>query len=164
MHMHASSSTPVAVATAIDANVTANMWRSTTTTTAVTELHVTKLDGSSATYVVGTTGVKWAGVGSGDVIPQAAFLLSCRTGLRGPQNRGRFYLPYVNEAGQSNGTLIAGDVTAGQTAWNTFLTAMQTASVFPTVASYAHAVQTHITSFVYEAKMATQRNRMSRLR
>jgi hypothetical protein len=164
MHFLQSSTTAAAVANTIDANVTANMWRSTTTGVICQDITVTPLDGSSASFVHVNTGAKWAGPGSGDVIPAMAFLIKCQTLFRGRNRRGRIFLPFVNEAGQSNGVLTPADVTAGQTAWNTFLTAMVAAGLQPVVASYVLSSQVPISSYVYEGIAATMRPRQSRLR
>ena len=165
MHFRRSSSTAQAVATAFDANVTANMWISLKSSTKVTELHVTPLDGSSATLIMPVTGAKWAGVGtSGDIIPAAAVVVSFRTALRGKSNRGRIYLPFVAEAALSSGTLVSTDVTAGQTAWTNFIAAMNTATTPPVVASYKNSTWVDVVTAIYESVAGTQRRRQSRLR
>lgn len=62
--------------------------------------------------------------GAGTLLPQnSAFLVHKRTGDGGPRNRGRFYLPNVQESQVNNlGQLDSGTLTAIQTTLNTFLT------------------------------------------
>lgn len=165
MHFRKASSSASAVATSFDANVTAAMWQSLRNTTSVKELHVTPLDGSSATYILATSGAKWAGVGgSGEIIPAEAVVVSLRTLYRGKSFRGRLYLPFVAEASQAGGLLTPADVTTAQAAWNAFLTAMVAAATFPAVASYLLATSTDVSSIIYEGTAGTQRRRQSRLR
>lgn len=165
MHFQKAAASAASVAADVDANVTASMWTHTNTNTKVTELHVTPLDGSSATYILAVTGAKWAGTsGASDVVPASAVVVSFRTGLRGKSNRGRIYLPFTSENVIADGKLLAANVAIGQPAWNAFLAAMIAVPDFPVVASYKLATKHQITSIVYEGTLGTQRRRQQRLR
>lgn len=164
MHFRKTASNAGAVGALIDGNVTANMWNPTSSGASVTELHITPLDGSTATFIQTASGAKWTGGTTGDFIPGAAALVSLRTVRRGRSYRGRVYLPFVGESNQTNGALIAGSVTAVSTAWATFLNAMIAATCPLVVASYRLASATDVASTVAETLLGTQRRRQSRLR
>lgn len=172
MHFRRSSSTASAVATAVDANVTATMWNHTGTTTAVSKISVTPLDGSSATYELAVTGAKWAGpTAAAEVIPAGAAVITLRTANRGRRYRGRVFLPFVQENNIANGVIASSVVTALQTAWENFRAAMSTASTVLVVASYGvgphgswSPFATDVTSCTAQSIEGTVRRRQSRLR
>lgn len=179
MHFRAPTLDAVGVANAIDSNVTTNMWNNVLAAATVTSLYVTKLDGVAASYIKTTSGAKWSGTaGASDWAPNVASIVSFRTAKRGQRNRGRIYLPFQAETNTTAGVLPAG-VAANQTAWNTFLTAMATATCSLVVASYGRSeyIKNHqlvtavwtpeandVTSIVVETTLGTQRRRQSRLR
>jgi len=179
MHIHAPTKTPADVASGLDANVTAAMWGFVNVGASVNELQVTKLDGSSATYLLAVSGAKWTGgTTSGDFTPALAMCVSARTGLRGRRNRGRLYLPYISESVASNGSASSA-VTSCQSAWDTFLSTMTAAGLTPCIASYGFSqyrkgttvitntwtpTQNAITKYTVESILATQRRRQGRLR
>jgi hypothetical protein len=164
LHVHRTTSTAASVATLIDANVTANMWQPLSSGASVQELHVLKLDGTSSTYELLTSGAKWTGGTSGDFIPQAAVLISLKTGLRGPSNRGRIFLPFTTETSSGNGTLQTASQATMETAWSAFIAALGTGATTLVVASYAHAIFHNVDSFNVELPLATQRRRQDRVR
>ena len=164
MHFRSPSSTASAVATAIDTNVTANMWRQTLTGYGVRELDVTPLDGTGLTNVL-TTGLpaKWKGAGLGsEIVPQVCVLARLNTSFRGRSHRGRLYLPWVSEGSMTNGTYASADQTAQNTAWGTFLTNMSGTGHHLCVASYKYASSVDVTSVFCETLLATQRRRQPR--
>lgn len=179
MHFHKAGSSAALLAAALDANVTANMWANVSGSASVAELHVTPLDGISATYVLAVSGAKWTGAGGvGDEVPQAAAVVSLRTTQRGQRHRGRLYLPFQNEANIANGSLV-GSLATFQTAWNSFQTAMTGAGFILCIASYGHseyvknhqvvtrtwaAFTTDVNAIILEQTLGTQRRRQSRLR
>lgn len=81
------------------------------TSTTLTELRLTPLDGSSASTV---RTVALAGTQADGTLPtEVSACMSIITGLRGRRNRGRIYLPPFSEAqndnlGQINSTILAG--------------------------------------------------------
>lgn len=166
LHVQKTSSTASAIATAFDGAVAAGMWQPSINTASVTSIEVTPLDGVTATFVLATSGAKWAGVQStGDVLVAPAGIVSLRTTLRGAKNRGRIYLPFIGEAVQSSGQILSGTVTTWQTAWNTFLnTAIPAAGMTLVVASYKYATAAPVASISCEAFLGTQRRRQTRIR
>lgn len=164
MHFEAASSNAAAVAAAIDAHVTANMWAHTTTAYGINTQLVTPLDGGGSSVAVNTgRPAKWSGTNAvGDIIPQAAQLVKLLTDFRGRSHRGRAFLPFVAEASASNGQSGSFFGAAQQTAWSNFLTAMNTALVFPVVASYKLASADHVTQYAIEQFYGTQRRRQPR--
>src|SRR5947199_28118 len=69
--------TTATILNAVDASVTANMWDSVHSSAGVTHIIGTKLDGSSASVEKAVSGAKWTGgAGTGDLIPQAAHVVT----------------------------------------------------------------------------------------
>lgn len=165
MHFRRASSSSAAVASLIDANVTAAMWGMIANGASVVRLDVTALDGASATFSLVTTGAKWAGgAGVTDPLIAVAQVIKLQTTLRGRRHRGRIYLPFTGENQTVGGSLLSASVTSVQNAWNTFLTATIAAGLPPVVASYRGASQLDVSSFVVETLVGTQRRRQTRLR
>jgi hypothetical protein len=162
--MYFRATTEATCFTALDANATSGMWTLVSNGYSVTQLIITPLDGSSATVTHPTTGAKWTGGTAGDYIPNLALIVKETTGKRGKSYRGRIYLPAITEASQINGVLTPATVTTMQTAWNTFYTAMSTATVIPCVVSQKLGTAENVTTFTVEPMAATQRMRLSRLR
>lgn len=162
-----------ALATSIDANVTAGMWGSVSPAITATEMQILKYDGTTPTYKRSLSGAKWTGsAAAGDFTVALAALVSLRTAARGPWARGRIYLPFTCESVIASGTLIAGTQTAMQTAWNTFRSAMSAAgnplgvvsiSTNPGPPPRVPTIRPVIT-LVVETPLATQRRRQERLR
>lgn len=165
-HVQAPSSTAGQVYSTIDANVTSGMWGHTPSTSTVTTVKITPLDGVSATSVFAPTGTKWSGptTVSGDIIPAAAAVLTLRTALRGASHRGRLFLPFPAESQATNGILQASTVSSMNTAWTTFIIALSTASKPMVVASYKLAAAFGIVTYSVEGPFGTIRNRQTRLR
>lgn len=165
MHIHAPSSTPSAVAAALDANVVASMWTYVSSGFVQEELTVTKLDGSTATFQLATSGAKWTGGNAGDLIPAVSSIVSLRTGQRGRSHRGRLFLGPVGETLFTNGTFTGGATLSNtQAAWTAFLSAMSAAGFAIAVASYTLASFTLVSTALVEQTAATQRRRQTRLR
>ena len=164
IHVAKVASTPAAVAAAVDAAAVATMWSAQSSGATVTSLNVTPLDGSSASFILATTGAKWTGSNVGDFSPATANIVSLRTALRGRSHRGRVYLPFCTEGQISNGSLVAGVPANVQTGWNSFQTTLSAGATILVVASYLHATAQAVTSLLAETVLATQRRRQSRLR
>lgn len=164
LHITTVGSTALAVANQLDAAATSGMWTGIVLGATVTSLHVTPLDGSSATTIKATSGAKWSGGASGDYVPQASYVIGLRTSQRGPSKRGRLFLPFAGEAGMVSGFRLAVDLTAAQSAWNTWLSAMTAAAFLPCVVSYKHSSLAIVTTIQVESPLGTQRRRQSRLR
>jgi hypothetical protein len=161
---------------ALDDAVTAAMWDACSANAAVSQVDVTPLDGTSATQTF-TTGnpARWVGTEAGDFVPATAALVKLQTGIRGRQNRGRIFLPFIVESAQVNGALTSGEVATMQPAWTAFLASLAADSTAPgpwalVVASYdrkhagAGAHENPAVAATVEAVLATQRRRQGRLR
>jgi hypothetical protein len=151
------------------------MWSGATTSKAVENVNVTPLDGISATSSFATGGpAKWTGSNSGDYVPQSPALVKLQTGVRGRDNRGRIFVPFIAEGVLSKGVIDAPTVAAMTGAWNNFLAALN-ALVAPgswqlVVAAYdrrhlgAGAHATPVINCVAEAETGTMRKRQTRNR
>jgi hypothetical protein len=184
MHFSAATGGASGVWTALNANVTANMWFCSTNNWQVKQVAITPLDGHSATLLESPAGTNWTGaIAGGDYLPSTAAVVSMSTSARGRRYRGRLYLPGVAESAVTNGQITI-VIATWQSAWNTFLSTMSTAAVIPCVASYGHSMvrkknadgtytispttwapfATNVSAFNTEALVATQRRRQSRNR
>jgi hypothetical protein len=166
MHVSNATGTSAGVYTALNASVTAAMWTSVVSGAKVFQVDVLPLDGISPT-TINVTGspAKWTGNGGAvDFLPQGACLVKLQTLVRGPAHRGRLFLPFLSEQEQANGTMVAADLAVMQTAWNTFMAAMHTATYDLVVASYAHANATLVNTIVCESLIGTQKRRQNRNR
>lgn len=149
--------------TAFAASVRRDQWALQKTTTKLTNVKTTKLDGSAASRDHLTdSNVKWTGQLSGELILQGANVVTVRTGFRGRSRRGRIYLPWVAEDGQSAGTLLSASVSAAQTAWSSFLADMVTAGYPPHVVSPLHGDSVQAVSYTVRPYLKTQRRRARR--
>lgn len=104
------------------------------------------------------------GGGANDVIPGASPIITIRSSQRGPQGRGRLYLPPVTEDQQAGGKLTAGALTTMGAAWATFLGSLAGNGVAFGMASYKHAAFHPFTSVVVESALATRRPRQNKIR
>lgn len=162
--MHFRATTATALFTALNANVTAAMWGFPASAWSISSVNITPLDGTSPTVINPVSGVKWTGTGGADSIPSCAAIVKETTNKRGKSYRGRIYLPNVGETSQTNGALVASIVLSSQAAWDTFYTAMSTATCIPAVASYKFSTAENVVKFTVEGMAGTQRRRQSRLR
>lgn len=164
MHFRQTGTNPAALAADIDANVNNVLWNFEDTHAKITEIDITKLDGSSTTfpYVTGS-GADYTGFSSShDVIPQGAAIIKLVTAKRGRSYRGRLYLPWVAETFSTNGVLDATTVTNVTAAWVTFLADMASAGPQLVVASYLHSTAEDVIAILCEGMLATQRRRLHR--
>jgi len=106
------------------------------------------------------------GAADQDAVPNVSYLIHKVTSLGGRAGRGRAYFPGVPEAQtEPNGTLDSTWRDNFQAAWDTFLTELTGLSVIPVVLHAADSpltTPTAITSFVVDARAATQRRRLRR--
>lgn len=145
------------------ASVRRDQWAFQKTTTKLTNLKTTKLDGTAATRDHLTdSNVKWTGQSAGELILQGANVVTVRSGFRGRSRRGRIYLPWVAEDVQSNGILSSANVTAAQTAWGSFMADMVTAGWAPHVVSPLHGDSVAAVSYTVRPYLKTQRRRARR--
>ena len=162
IHVRSTTLDPTGIFLALSGTVTQDTWSYVASAAHVDEVHITPLDGVSATQVFLTAGgVQWQGSAGGDFIPASCSIVSLRTGTRGRSFRGRVYLPFLVEGQQQNGVLSAGGLANWQEAWDDMIGDLGATLV---VASYKLRVATAVTSALCEGLAATQRRRQSQLR
>jgi hypothetical protein len=110
--------------------------------------------------------VGYGTVGDGsveDVPPNVAMLIQKVTGSGGRANRGRMYYPVAEDQIAGGGALESAEVTAGNTAFNNFRSALEAADA-PLVILHATGVAapTPVLSLVVQSVTATQRRRLRR--
>lgn len=152
---------------AIFANATLEMWSSVATAAAITSLSILPLDGTSPTTVypvapadaakfTGNGGSEWNG-------GQVAGLVRLQTGVRGPANRGRIYLPFNSEANCTSGIIAPVVVDAATSAWATFMNDMIGDGFALGVASYKHSNWHQALNVFLDDNVATQKRRNKRV-
>lgn len=160
--------TPLEVFTCLDAHVTAGMWGNATTDSAVVDVAITPLDGTTATADFPTGGVaKWSGVNGGEFVPQVAIIVKLATPTRGRSHRGRLFLPFTSEGSIARGSFDGAIAASMTTAWNAFALAIDTDATTPmnlVVASYKLASASAVDNIIVERVPGTQRRRQGRLR
>lgn len=163
-HLGTSSGTVSQIAANLEANWTVAMIRPVSSSFSVTGVGITPLDGTTAEQFFTWTAAK-AGQATGDIIPQAASVVSFRTLQRGPQGRGRMYLGPVGESVADAGFWNGTDRGICLAAWATFEAAMiaGTAASNLVVASYKHLDFHNVTTITGRSAMGTQRRRQDRL-
>lgn len=165
LHFRGAPGSAAGLYTAIEANVTANMWAQTSSTTFIREVAITPLDGSTATLVNNpVTAAKWSGQSTSSGIPQSANIIKLRTAKRGASYRGRIFLPWVTETAQAFGILDSTSVTTQTATWVTFRTAVAAAGYTLVVASYKLATAELVVTATSELYTGTQRRRQSQQR
>jgi len=162
LHVSAPSSTENDVAAALSDAASPAMFDGVSESADAATVDIILLDGSAATVTLALT--DWVGSGGSDFIPGASGLVKLQTGLRGPRHRGRIYLPFAAESGQSDGRWTGDTLTAPQAAWEGFLASLVGAGMELVVASYAHADANPVTVVTWEPALATQRRRQTRVR
>jgi hypothetical protein len=129
-------------------------------------LAILPLDGSTATTLIDAVGTpNSTGASTGDMVPEAALIMSFATGLRGPAHRGRIYIGPVGESEIDSGK-IQGDFGATADAWAAFQDALiaSSPSCALVVASYKHATMAQVHTIVGKGDVATQRRRLLQTR
>jgi len=159
---------------ALDDAVTAAMWGMVASAWSVDEVHITPLDGISATNAfTPATPAHWFGGTGGDFVPAVSGVLKFTTALRGRAHRGRMFCMPPAESQISNGKFTDGTPATSATAWAAFQAALFVDADFTSnlvVASYdrkhsgAGATATVVTAIQGETTCATQRRRQERLR
>ena len=131
------------------------------TTSAMAAIYYLPLDGSSATTIVSHA---INGAANADALSAATTLtVTSQTGLRGRDKRGRVFLPpFTEPENDATGKPLATIVAGLQVNFNGFLADMTTATMFPVVASYKHASQSLVTTYVVRSVWASRRKRLPR--
>jgi hypothetical protein len=105
------------------------------------------------------------GAAVGETIPASSYVVSMKTGVRGPSGRGRMYIGPIRETAQDGGVTDPtgqGNVLAG---FGNFQNELQgsTPVVTLVVASYKEAVAHTVTSFRVNTACGTQRRRQDQV-
>lgn len=178
MHINATTGTSASadVFEALQDAVTAAMWTGVVNNASVDTVDITPLDGVSGTTSFSTgSGAIWTGQSAGQFVVAASMLVKFQTGVRGRDNRGRMFLPFISENGIANGFCDPTNMAVCQAAFVAFQAALQ-ADGGPSgpfnhvVAAYdrrhsgvgAHI--TPVTAYVAESAQGTMRRRQQRLR
>lgn len=130
-------------------------------------MQITPLDGSSATFDVAVPSDSFpTNTGDGQVVPEAAVVVSFKTAQRGPANRGRLYNGPLVESVIANGEVDSVICSGIATAWTDFATALGASSpaIGLAVASYVHADANTVTAITCGTQQATQRRRLLQTR
>lgn len=131
-----------------------------------TTISVISLDGAQATVVHTLTTTADLCLGTGQMMPQVAALVSLRTTTRGPRGRGRQYVGPIVEQAQLDGQMDPATRANLETAWEDYQEALQ--ALDPVwelvIASYAHAEANSVSSITVDPITATQRRRQDQLR
>lgn len=123
------------------------------------------LDGTSATQEIPHTGDPIQGGGDGQVIPQAAGVLSLRSLTRGPQGRGRLYIGPTTENVLADGIIGLSYRNSALSSWAQVMEDLADSPVNASlgVASYTHAEVHGVSSISMRAPAGTQRRRQNQL-
>ena len=164
LHVADGGDDPADLAPKLDAAANENMWEPVDPDATVEEIHLTPLDGSSASLVyVPETPNSWTGnAGQSDSVPNEPALVKHATAKRGPAYRGRTFLPFTAEAQIANGQLNSTtrtNLTSGWTAWIEALLVVDRPFV---IASYVNQTKEPVTASTAEQYLATQRRRQPR--
>jgi hypothetical protein len=162
----AGGQTEANLSTDFQASVLVGMWTPVGTNSVINDFTVTKLDGASAGVVFQTGGAaKWQGSGGSDIILQGCAVVSIKSLIRGPNGRGRIFLPWIGETNQTNGVIVPANVTAMQTAWNSFQVSMAAAGwevVMVTQHASGGGSAARLANYVCKPNLKTQRRRARR--
>lgn len=128
-------------------------------------LSILPLDGTAPTYEYTMLAPFVVGGGDGDIIPQAAAVLSIRTNQRGPRGRGRLFLGPIGENVLEDGLIGASYRASAISSWegaDDDLAASPIAGSFG-VASYAHAEVGGVSSWSMRPASGTIKKRNRQL-
>lgn len=164
LHVSAPTRNESDVALQLDEAAVAALWLPLSSAYTLASWTVLALDGSSAGITLGASAGNNGG-GGPEPSPATAAIMTLRTALRGPANRGRIFMGPVGESAMDGGHADF-DRDAWVGGWGTFagtLAALDPPIHFG-VASYKHATFTELTDFFAQPILGTQRKRQSRLR
>lgn len=161
MHFSAPGKNEQDVFDALGAHLTGAMFGDMSDQSGLQEIDILKLDGTSAT-VSHPLDATLTGLGSGDALVAPALMIKLVTGLRGPANRGRLFLPFPAESNTNDG--MVENPSGASAAWTTFANDMVADGIALGVASYAHATWHQAITVGEEKALGTQRKRQKRVR
>lgn len=162
LHVRAPGLSVTEVGDAIFANEQVNMLSPVPEGFEPTSWSILPLDGSSPTHDVprGPGAVAMCEAGSAEPIMEAAYIMSIKTGTRGPQGRGRLFLGPIGEPTQNGGRAVGDGIDHLNTAWGDFVTSLFTDGVLFGMASYTHAQFHGVESILAKPYIGTQRRRL----
>lgn len=151
------------LAASIVSNLNINQFSAMTNNTFLDSLDIINLDGTSATTHFPQPGT-FVGGGGTSPMPAVAAIVSLATGERGPQGRGRIYIPFMGEEQCEAGQLSNASFDAMNAEWEAFRDDMVADDKPIVVASYAHTIRREAVSVVVRRILGTQRRRQDALR
>lgn len=177
-HVLSSGATALDVFTRFSTAWTAAMTALSGTGTRVDSLDITKLDNLTATETFSTVGTQWDGSSSPEMSPQVAALIKYTTGFRGLASVGHTYVPFIAEAAQENGRIVAAAFPGFRDGWVAFVNTLSSQTIPLQVVSAgreanpshdppieaAPATNHTVTAVAADIVLSTIRGRQSRLR
>lgn len=167
IHVRGSAATTYAdVLANLEAAANQDMWDAQGTGSSIDSITILELDGTSAGAEFATSpGTKWVGgaAETGAMIPICQ-IVRLRTGLQGRRNRGRVFLPWVDEQTYANGGISSSVFNTVTTGWEAFRVSLATALTPLVVASYAGATANNVTSCLALSKTGTVRRRTDQIK
>lgn len=166
----AAAATGPAVAAALEAILVLpgvdNLIAGLTTDYSISSIDVLPLNGITAAAHELTGGSTPAGLQTGDIVPEAAVVMSFYSLLRGPAGRNRCFIGPLSESSIANGTVTAALITSMTAAWTSFRAeiALSALGMEKVVASYVHAIANDEESCLGKPFVGMQRRRLTRLR
>lgn len=146
------------LASDLDALATTTMFSYTEATVEASSVDITPLDGVSASQSFSLANWHSSG-GATETLPGFNVMVLGSTGLRGPSNRGRIFLPSPGENVITDGLLDSGNADAITDAWNDFRVNAGIESIEYGVASYVTPDFTTYTSLLCSRKLGVIRRR-----
>jgi hypothetical protein len=168
-HVRKASSTASDVADDVEAAIVAgftpqNMFRPMGSGYTLESFEVLPLDGTSTTFQRNMLPHGITGGSSGEIIPQAAGVISLKTDQRGARGRGRMYLGPTTEGSDDAGILNSAIASATLTGWGNFIASLTAAACPLVIASYLHVDAHDVVNVRVDSVVGTQRRRANQLR
>jgi hypothetical protein len=168
-HVRAPASTAADVANDVRTAILAgfspqNMFRPMASGYTLEEFDVLPLDGTSPVFQKNMLPDNIIGGSTGEIIPQAAAVISLKTTIRGARGRGRMYLGPTTEGTDTAG-LIDGPIAAATlTGWGNFIASLSASGSDLVIASYVHSDAHDVLNVRVDSVVGTQRRRADQLR
>lgn len=128
-------------------------------------LSILPLDGTAPTFEYTMEAPFIVGGGDGDIIPQAAAVLSLRSNQRGPRGRGRLFLGPIGENVLEDGVIGASYRASAISSWEGFDDDLAASPIAGSVgvASYAHSDVHGVATWSMRAPSGTIKKRNQQL-
>ena len=162
LHFRSPTLNELGLRTALNANWTNAMQQTMSSEGDQDTMQIIALNGVDPTLDFDGVGNS-TGQGNDQALIQVATMVNFKTGTRGPQGRGRIFMPFVAEnmtnAGRLDGTARA----TQETAWNTFIADMLADDAELVVASYRHSTASTVLTCHVAPIVGTQKRRVHRV-